>query len=338
MIQISNKSILKRKNAYLAAKQEITIDEPKLYSRNKSTNQNSIVDTDQVLINKRQTGKLEHLLSFLPLGLKSSKSVVAVLRLSGVIGKVSNVRTGLNIETLNELIEKAFEIKKLVAVCLNINSPGGSPVQSELITKRIISLSKEKKIPVYSFIEDVAASGGYWLACAGKEIYASKSSIIGSIGVISTGFGFHEAIVKLGIERRVYTEGKNKSILDPFQPAQVTDIKIIKQLQKEIHEHFIDHVKTSRIGKLTQDDDILFNGEFWSGRSAVDFGLIDGIEDMYSFIKQKFGDDIKFEYISTKQSWLKKKLGMVNHQPQEFADSIVDALEHKLIKSRFNIS
>ncbi len=338
MVEINNKYTLKRQGAYSIAKQRITMDEPELYSYEANSHNSSIADTNPVLINKRQIGKLEHLLSFLPFGTKGSKSVVAVLRLSGVIGKVSSVKTGLSMETLNELIEKAFEIKKLVAVCLTINSPGGSPVQSELIANRIISLSKETKVPVYSFVEDIAASGGYWLACAGKEIYASKSSIIGSIGVISSGFGFQEAINKLGIERRVYTEGKNKSMLDPFQPAKANDIKIIKQLQKQIHEHFIDHVKTRRIGKLTQEDDILFNGEFWSGQSAVDFGLIDGIEDMYSFIKKKFGDNIKLEYIAGKQSWLKKKLGMVNHPPQEFVDSVIDTLEYKLIKSRFNIS
>ncbi len=305
----------------------------------KAHNKNSIAEAkfDQVVA-KRQVGKLEQLFSLLPIiGSGASKPVVAVLRLSGVIGKVSSIKSGLTIESLHELIDKAFEIKNLEALCLSINSPGGSPVQSELISKRIRSLAQEKKIPIYSFVEDVAASGGYWLACIGDQIYASRSSIIGSIGVVSASFGFPTAINKLGIERRVYTEGKNKSILDPFQPVQEGDIKIIKHLQKQIHGHFIDYVKERRIGKLTQEDDILFNGEFWSGKTAVDFGLIDGIDDMYSFIKKKYGD-VTIKYVANKQSWLKKKLGMVRQDVvQEFSDSLIESIDNKITYDRFNI-
>ena len=271
------------------------------------------------------------------IGFGASKPVVAVLRLSGVIDKVSSIKSGLTIESLHELIDKAFGIKNLEALCLSINSPGGSPVQSELISNRIRLLAQENKIPVYSFIEDVAASGGYWLACIGDQIYASRSSIIGSIGVVSASFGFPAAINKLGIERRVYTEGKNKSILDPFQPVQERDVKIIKQLQKQIHGHFIDYVKERRIGKLTQEDDILFNGEFWSGKTAADFSLIDGIDDMYSFIKKKYGD-VTIKYIANKQSWLKKKLGMVKQDViQEFSDSLIESIDNKITYDRFNI-
>ncbi|MCC8484049.1 MAG: S49 family peptidase [Rickettsia endosymbiont of Labidopullus appendiculatus] len=305
----------------------------------KAHNKNSIADAKfEQVIAKRQVGKLEQLFSLLPIiGSGASKPVVAVLRLSGVIGKVSSVKSGLTIESLHELIDKAFEIKNLEALCLSINSPGGSPVQSELISKRIRLLAQEKKIPVYSFVEDLAASGGYWLACIGDQIYASKSSIIGSIGVISTGFGFPAAIDKLGIERRVYAEGKNKSILDPFQPVQKEDIKIIKHLQKQIHQHFIDYVKERRVGKLTQEDDILFNGEFWSGQTAVDFGLIDGIDDMYSFIKKKYGD-VTIKYVANKQSWIKRKLGMVRHDfVQEFSDSLIESIDNKITYDRFNI-
>jgi signal peptide peptidase SppA len=262
-------------------------------------------------------------LSFLPFERFSTSSTIAVLRLSGVIGKVG-MRGGLTIESLNDSIEKTFKTPKLSAVCLIINSPGGSPVQSELISARIIRLAEEKEIPVYSFVEDVAASGGYWLACAGDEIYVSKSSIIGSIGVVSSGFGFQDAIGKLGIERRIYTEGKNKSVLDPFQEAKPGDIKLIRGIQKEVHEHFINHVKTRRKGKLTQDDEILFNGEFWAGKNAVDFGLVDGIDDIYSFIKRKFGDKVKIEYMTPKQSWFKKKLGIT-----ALADRIVNILSLK---------
>ncbi|KJV81005.1 MAG: S49 family peptidase [Rickettsia hoogstraalii] len=299
---------------------------------NKSTMANA--EFDQI-ITKRQISKLDQLFASI---FGDSKEVIAVLRLSGVIGKVSTMQSGLTLESLNELIEKAFKIKKLKALCLIINSPGGSPVQSELIAKRIRDLAKENKIKIYSFIEDMAASGGYWLACSGDRIYASYSSVIGSIGVVSSGFGFHEAINKLGIERRVYTEGKNKAILDPFKPINKEDLKIIKDLQKQVYEHFVEYVKTRRVGKLTQQDEILFNGEFWAGQTALDYGLIDGIGDMYSIMKEKFGDNIKFQYLCAKQPWLKKKLGMGSKiLTDNLANSLIDAVENKIINDKFDI-
>ncbi|MFP3011569.1 MAG: S49 family peptidase [Rickettsia sp.] len=299
---------------------------------NKSTMANA--EFDQI-ITKRQISKLDQLFASV---FGDSKEVIAVLRLSGVIGKVSTMQSGLTLESLNELIEKAFKIKKLKALCLIINSPGGSPVQSELIAKRIRDLAKENKIKIYSFIEDMAASGGYWLACSGDRIYASYSSVIGSIGVVSSGFGFHEAINKLGIERRVYTEGKNKAILDPFKPINKEDLKIIKDLQKQVYEHFVEYVKTRRVGKLTQQDEILFNGEFWAGQTALDYGLIDGIGDMYSVMKEKFGDNIKFQYLCAKQPWLKKKLGMGSKiLTDNLANSLIDAVENKIINDKFDI-
>jgi len=272
---------------------------------------------------------------------KSNHKKVAILRLEGVIGKgTSRTSSGLSLDSLNTMIEKCFNISKLDAVILAINSPGGSPVQSELIASRIINLSKDKKIPVYSFIEDVGASGGYWLACAGNEIYASKSSIIGSIGVVSRGFGFASTIEKLGIERRVHTAGKNKSVLDPFMPEKKSDIDIIKKIQLLIHEHFIDYVKTRRAGRLTQDDEIIFTGEFWSGEIAKDFGLIDGIDDIYSFIKRKFGDKTKIEHIAPKESWFKKKFGL-SVIPEEIAkatkNEIINMIEEVDISSKYNL-
>lgn len=302
-------------------------------------NNNIVADAGPITSGRRQ-GKLEYLLSFLPLGFGSSKPVVAVFRLDGVIGKAGGIKAGLTINSLNKLIEKMFKIENLDAVCLSINSPGGTPVQAELIANRIIGLAKTKEIPVFSFVEDVAASGGYWLACAANKIYASQSSIIGSIGVISSGFGFHEAIEKLGIERRVYTEGNTKSVLDPFQPAKKADIKILNKIQKEIHSHFIDTVKKRRAGRLTQNDDILFNGEFWTGRIALDYGLIDGIDNLYSFIQKRYGDNVKVEYVENKQPWFKKKLGM-SQVSQEFAqdlsDGLVTSLEKRVIASKFDI-
>ncbi len=220
-------------------------------SNKKSVNENgghSMANSGAAASGRGQS-KFEYILSCLPLGFGSSKSTVAVFRLDGVIGKAGGFKSGLTLDSTNDLIEKMFKMDNLDAICLSINSPGGSPVQAELIASRIIALGKEKDIPVYSFVEDVAASGGYWLACAGEKIYASRSSIVGSIGVISSGFGFHEAIEKLGIERRVYTAGKTKSVLDPFQPAKKADIDAIKKLQQEIHGHFIILVKKRRQGR-----------------------------------------------------------------------------------------
>jgi signal peptide peptidase SppA len=307
----------------------------------KKSNQNSsTVATGRSIISVRKTGRWDNLLSFLPFSIGNAKPVVAVLRLEGIIGKASSVKPGLTLSSLNKLIEKMFKIDKLEAVCLCINSPGGSPVQSEMIAKRIIDLGKEKGVPVYSFVEDVAASGGYWLACAGQKIFVSQSSIIGSIGVISSGFGFHEAINKIGIERRVYTEGKTKSVLDPFKPVNDSDLLVIKKIQKHIHEHFIDTVKKRRAGRLTQNDDILFNGEFWSGRTAVDYGLADDICDMYSFISDQFGENVKIEYMEQQQSWLKRRLGMGQLSKElsdNIANSFVDLVEQKMQNSKFDL-
>lgn len=274
--------------------------------------------------------------SVFPLSIFKPNPTVVVIRLSGVISSKVGARSGLNIESLNESIERAFKTPKLLAVCLVINSPGGSPVQSDLISSRIMSLSAEKDIPVYSFVEDIAASGGYWLACTGQEIYASRSSLIGNIGVISRGFGFKNVIDKLGIERRVYSEGKNKSILDPFEPVKNSDVKMLKNLQKHVHEHFIDHIKKSRKGRLTQNDDILFNGEFWCAETAVDFGLIDGIKDMYNFIKEQFGNDIKIKYVTPKESWFKRKMNISINADTLVSDT-VESIKEEAISSKLDM-
>lgn len=309
----------------------------------------STITTQKPLLSKKEPTKTDGIFSFFPFTLLTSKPVVAVLRLEGTIGKAGAMKTGLNLASLNKRIEQAFKIDKVAAVCLCVNSPGGSPAQSELICNRIVELSEKKKIPVYTFVEDVAASGGYWIACAGKEIYATKSSIIGSIGVISSGFGFHEAIAKLGIERRVYTEGKSKSVLDPFMPAKKTDIDLIKKLQKSIHDHFKDSVKSCRGRMITQDDDIVFNGEFWTGQIAHDFGLIDGIDDMYSFCKRKFGEDVKFEYIEERKSFFKKLFKLssnpsfaiddaqIQNLADSFADSLTDTVINRIEEGRFKM-
>lgn len=301
-------------------------------------NNNTISSSSKTVLSEKS--KMDQILSYIPFLFKKNKKVVAVIRLEGIIGKTASKMgtAGLTISGINKQIERAFKLNNLAAICLSVNSPGGSPVQSELIANRIISLSQETDIPVISFVEDVAASGGYWLACAGDEIYVSKSSIVGSIGVISSGFGFTGAIEKLGIERRIYTEGKNKSVLDPFMPAKKSDIELIKKLQKNIHAHFVEFIKSRRGRNITQDDEIVFNGEFWTGKTAVDFGLADGIDDMYNYFTNKFGDEVKFEYIEQKSSFLKRYFGVGTAiLSDQLVDSMLAKLEEKALSAKFDI-
>jgi signal peptide peptidase SppA len=234
--------------------------------------------------------------------------VVPVLRLSGPIGMASPLRPGLSIASLAEPLEKAFEMSKTPAVALIINSPGGSAVQSSLILKRIRALAEENEKKVHVFLEDVAASGGYYLAIGGDEIYAEPSSIVGSIGVISSGFGFVEAIDKLGIERRVYTAGRSKAILDPFLPQKPEDIERLASLQRDAHDVFICAVKERRAGKLKGPDEELFSGAFWSGKQALEYGLIDGISDIRTRMRELYGDDVKLKVVPIERPGLLSKL------------------------------
>jgi signal peptide peptidase SppA len=190
-------------------------------------------------------------------------------------------------------------------VALSINSPGGSPVQSELIYNYIRELAEKNKIPVYTFAQDVSASGGYWLLLSGDEIYAHNSSIVGSIGVIFSSFGFVDLIKKIGVDRRIYTEGKNKAILDPFLPEEQANIEILKQAQKDIFDNFKDLVRKHRGGKLTKNEEEIFTGAFWAGKTALDLGLIDGIADMRKKMQEKFGEEVEFIEITTKKSFIK---------------------------------
>lgn len=227
-------------------------------------------------------------------GIVKPRPKVAVIRMSGIIADSGMRRNSISHAKFEDILERAFDTHKLQAVALIINSPGGSPAQSSLLGNEIRSLAEEKEIPVYAFIEDVAASGGYWLACAADEIYAQPSSIVGSIGVISAGFGFQELIAKYGVERRVYTSGKDKGFLDPFQAEKPGDVKRLKVLQSDIHDLFIDWVKDRRGNKLNGADKDIFEGQFWTAVPAMDYGLIDGCGDLKSFCKDKFGEDIKF--------------------------------------------
>lgn len=242
---------------------------------------------------------MKHLIPFM-----AADPTVNVVRLQGAI---TNSGNGLDDPSLAAVLEKAFRRGKPAAVALQINCPGGSPVQSSLIAARIKRLSNEKDVPVYAFVEDVAASGGYWLACIADEIYADASSIVGSIGVISAGFGLQDAIEKIGVERRVHTAGTSKSMLDPFQKEKPADVTRLKGWLDAIHENFITHVKDHRSGKLADDPD-LFSGEVYIGQRALDAGLIDGIDHLIPFMKSKYGDKVKFRRYGPRRS-LFQRLG-----------------------------
>lgn len=262
--------------------------------------------------------------------IKFNKAIINVISLEGVIGSV-NFKQGLTLSSLNKYIEQAFTGKNIKAVILNINSPGGSPVQSELIAKRVMQLSKKKNIPVISFVEDIAASGGYWLACAGSEIIVAENSILGSLGVIFSGFGLDKAIDRLGIERRVHTSGANKSLLDPFLPEKKEDVKIITKVQKDIYQNFKDHVHCSREGKITLVDDEIFTGAIWSGKQSVEIGLADKIGSLYEEIEKRFGEDVDVRIINQEKSWLKRKLSMM------FDSFSANNIVNEVVQNKFDL-
>jgi serine protease SohB len=256
----------------------------------------------------------------------NSNPTVAVVRLSGVIAARGRA---LNDEALAPVLKKAFSRGKPKAVVLLINSPGGSPVQSSLIGARIRRLSEEKNIPVYAFVEDVAASGGYWLASAADEIWADATSVVGSVGVISSQFGLHEFIGRHGIERRVYTAGKSKSMLDPFQPEKAADVKRLKDILGDMHETFKAHVTARRGPKLPEKRD-LFTGEIWTGRAAVDVGLIDGIGHMEPKMKELFGDKVRFRTYGQRK-------GLLSRFGATLASDAIDGIEERAAFSRFGL-
>ncbi|MBT5186772.1 MAG: S49 family peptidase [Kordiimonadaceae bacterium] len=278
-----------------------------------------------------------NLISKLPIdALANPTPVVAVLPLEGVIGTSGRFSNAINLANLEEKIKSAFDIYNVKAVALAINSPGGSPVQSELIVMRIRELSKEKEIPVYAFAEDVAASGGYMLALAGEEIFAHQASIVGSIGVINAGFGYAGVIEKLGVERRVYTAGESKSLMDPFKPEVEKDVKMMKSLLKEVHDFFKTFVKEARGDKLKGIQKTIFSGQVWNGEEATKLGLIDGVGDMRSIMKEKLGDDIKFERVKSEKGFLKGLLGMRSAKVT-LADDVLKTIETRSEWGRFGL-
>ena len=261
------------------------------------------------------------------------KKIVPHIKLSGVIGNVGKFKQGIDFSGQEELILKAFALKKSPCVAITINSPGGSPVQSHLIYNLIRQQAKKNKKKVIVFAEDVAASGGYLIACAGDEIYANSSSIIGSIGVIYSSFGFTELIKKIGVERRVHTAGKNKSTLDPFLDEKKEDIERLKSIQLDLHKDFIDVVEKSRGPKLKKSDIELFSGEFWSGKKAKDLGLIDDVGDANQILREKFGEDIVIKKFEKSKGWLSKKLSSSNDHVDQFAN----ILDEKSVWQRYGL-
>jgi serine protease SohB len=265
--------------------------------------------------------------------------VVGVLRLTGVIGPASRFRGGLNMAALAGPIEQLFKLSDLTAVALMVNSPGGSPVQSTLIARRIRDLAEEKAVPVFTFAEDVAASGGYMLALAGDEIFADASSVIGSIGVISAGFGLQGLIAKLGIERRVHTAGEHKAMLDPFQPENPDDVAHLESLQQDVHEGFKAMVRERRGDRLKGDEAALFSGRFWSGERAVELGLIDGLGDVRTVMRRRFGDKARLKFIGTEQSMLKRLFGGGETRGRQMpaAEEWLSGLETRALWGRFGL-
>jgi signal peptide peptidase SppA len=273
--------------------------------------------------------------------------VVPVLRLSGAIGMVTPLRPGLALASLAGPIEKAFSLSKLPTVAVSINSPGGSPVQSHLIFSRIRQLAAEKEKRVYVFCEDVAASGGYFLALAGDEIYADPSSIVGSIGVISAGFGLDKLIDRFGVERRVHASGKDKGALDPFQPERREDVARLKDLQRHVHDVFIGIVKQRRGAKLRGPEEEMFSGSYWSAARAVEYGLIDGIADLRSKMQALHGPKVRLRAVPLASGGLLSRfrrlpgfqMGVNDGVPfaPSFADDLVSAIEARALWSRFGL-
>lgn len=256
---------------------------------------------------KKQFGAL---LAKLPVErFRNPAPVVGVLRLDGVIGRAGPGRAGITFAAYEKAIEKLFGTKRLAAAALVVNSPGGSPVQSALIARRIRDLAAEKNVPVIAFCEDVAASGGYWLACAGDEIFVDANTIVGSIGVISAGFGFSDLIERYGVERRVYATGPRKGMLDPFQPERPEDVDRLRELHADIFENFTVYVKERRGEKLIATDEALFTGDIWTGRQAVENGLVDGLAELRSEMRRRYGDKVKFQKAEVKRGLLTRLRG-----------------------------
>jgi signal peptide peptidase SppA len=276
----------------------------------------------------------------LPKRFRAHRPVVPVVRLSGVIGAAFPLRSGLSLSSCAGSLERAFGMKGIKAVAIAVNSPGGSAVQSHLIFRRIRSLADERKVPVFMFAEDAAASGGYMIACAGDEIFADPSSLLGSIGVVSAGFGFERLIDRLGVERRVHTAGRNKAMLDPFRPEDPEDVERLKEIQARVHEVFVDLVRARRGTRLRGEAEHLFSGTVWAAADALALGLIDGIGDLRSVLRERFGRKVKLVTVPTGRSSLLSR--WFNRSPAIAAglfdpSEVVAALEERATWSRLGL-
>jgi signal peptide peptidase SppA len=278
--------------------------------------------------------------------------VVPVVRLTGVIGMATPLRPGLSLGGLAKTLDRAFGFRNAKAVALAINSPGGSPVQSHLIFRRIRALAEEKAIPVIGFVEDVAASGGYMLACAADEIVCDPASIVGSIGVIGATFGFPEAMKKLGVERRIYTAGEHKSTLDPFLPENEEDVRRLKAIQQDIHDMFIDLVRERRGARLTGPEKTMFSGEYWVAKTAKEFGLADQLGDLRGILRERYGKDVVTPLIGSERSLFGRRTPGVSAMAPErilehvmevrwdhpsMIEDIMSAIESRAIWARFGL-
>jgi signal peptide peptidase SppA len=300
--------------------------------------------TEQTADRLRWPGLIDRLTEWLPARLRRGVAVVPVVRLSGLIGAVTPLRPGMSLAGVARTLERAFSMRNAKAVALMINSPGGSPVQSRQIYLRIRQLAAEKKLPVLVFVEDVAASGGYMIACAGDEIFCDPSSILGSIGVVGGTFGFQELIKKIGVERRLYTAGARKGMLDPFLPENPDDVAHVKALQREIHAIFIALVKQSRGARLKGADDVLFTGEYWAGETSVSLGLADAIGDLRSTLRLRYGDKVLTPLIAPSTGLLSGLLGRKSAGAETLTqldgiaglpDELISALESRAIWAKF---
>ncbi|HYA06775.1 MAG TPA: S49 family peptidase, partial [Xanthobacteraceae bacterium] len=254
---------------------------------------------------RRAIGLLRPLL---PTRFRRDRPIVPVVRLTGIVGFSTPLRPGLSLAGLARTLDRAFAVRHAAAVALAINSPGGSPVQSHLIFRRIRELAAEHKRQVIAFVEDAGASGGYMIACAADEIVADPHSIVGSIGVVGGSFGLDKLIAKLGIERRLYTSGEHKAMLDPFLPENPDDVERLKKLQREIHDDFIALVKLRRGGKLNGPENVLFSGEYWTGRRALELGLVDAIGDLRTTLRERFGDKVVTPLVSVERGLLGRRV------------------------------
>ena len=286
----------------------------------------------------------DRLMEWIPARLRRGAAVVPVVRLSGLIGAVTPLRPGMSLAGVARTLERAFSMKNAKAVALAINSPGGSPVQSRQIYLRIRQLAAEKKLPVLVFVEDVAASGGYMIACAGDEIFCDPSSIMGSIGVVGGSFGFQDLIKRIGVERRLYTAGEHKGMLDPFLPENPDDVARLKTIQREIHALFIALVKQSRGARLKGTDDVLFTGEYWAGETSVSLGLADAIGDLRSTLRARYGDKVVTPLVAPSSGLLSGLLGRKSAGAGTLAsldgftglpDELISALESRAIWAKF---